>query len=186
MATPRRRTPSPPPSPSTWPPFYPPLLKALLPSASTYANGSDHLDRRDWPASTRYVDTPPPPFGAASRYDTLQQEADALDDEEEDWEIRNSDIKQYGYAWLVPLGRLNTHEEDEGSQYTASPQQPSFSLDLPPLLNATNTAQPGQGPAGDEAEEPRVVDLDAEIEDADASESESDDGVDDEQSRDAR
>ena len=30
-------------------------------------------------------------------------------------------VRSFGYSWLIPLGRLNTQEEDQESSFTPSP-----------------------------------------------------------------
>ncbi|GAA5953986.1 hypothetical protein JCM3765_000715 [Sporobolomyces pararoseus] len=116
---------SPPPRLSSWNSpstrstmFYPPHLSSLLnrqnplPCPSTL------------PASRRFKNQSPPPFGTC-RFDNLQQEIDTLEHLEDDHDLRNSEIKEFGYSWLIPLGRQNTHEEEDSddlSQTSTSPR----------------------------------------------------------------
>ncbi|GAA5963535.1 hypothetical protein JCM21900_004543 [Sporobolomyces salmonicolor] len=150
---------------SYWPTFYPPSLKNL-PAPRPHPHPSS------LPASIRYLNEPPPPFGASTRYRTLQDEVDDLDQEEDDAYQRSVDVRQYGYSWLVPLGRQNTHEEDEGSNYS-SPR----SIHLPSLSQDPNLSVDVAANSGAQGGE-RVRDLDAEIEDADASSDDDEDGED--------
>ncbi|GAA5900518.1 uncharacterized protein JCM6883_002869 [Sporobolomyces salmoneus] len=182
---PTARTSSPPPSWNS-PMFYPPTLSSLV------NRDVPPRDPRTLPASIRFQNQPPPPFGGSKsiRYDTLEQEIEALEQLEEDHEIRNSDIKEFGYSWLIPLGRQNTHEEDDDddlSQTSTSPRnagQSSHShhhhraLDqLPPPPGLDDILPPTRRPGrvgrveDEESTGEAVVDLDAEIEDADQEDS---------------
>ncbi|GAA5905680.1 hypothetical protein JCM5296_001805 [Sporobolomyces johnsonii] len=152
---------------SYWPAFYPPSLKNL-------PTPRPHPNPASLPASIRYLNEPPPPFGVTTRYSTLQDEIDDLDQEEEDAYSSSVEVRQYGYSWLVPLGRQNTHEEDEGSNYSSprSIHLPSLSLDPNLSVDAAGNSAPQGGG--------HVRDLDAEIEDADASSDDDEDGDEDE------
>ena len=86
------RQPSPPPRLSTWssyssPMFYPPHLSALLNRTNPLPSPSS------LPASRRFKNQSPPPFGStttttATRFDSLQQEIDALEQLEDDHDLR--------------------------------------------------------------------------------------------------
>ncbi|GAA5970161.1 hypothetical protein JCM11641_000297 [Rhodosporidiobolus odoratus] len=145
------------PYPSTnsqpYPTFLPPALKAL----------------RD-PKPRANLDSLPP----SKRYSgTLQDELDALENDEDDFYGHMLDVRHYGNSWLVPLGRQHTHDEDVESALSSSPRgDPNGTFDLGPPLDLNGG--PGAGPAaggGDGAPEAPIRDLDAEIEDADESDS---------------
>ncbi|GAA6025702.1 hypothetical protein JCM11491_000339 [Sporobolomyces phaffii] len=173
--------------------FYPPTLSALV----AHRTAPDRVPNpRDVPPSTRYRNQAPPPFGGdgRTRYDTLEQEIDALDHLQEEHEIRLCDTKEFGYSWLVPLGRQTTHEEedDDASQFSTSLStgHPHRALDLlppPPELGPDPAGRRTATTLADEADpsgraregDASVVDLDAEIEDADRSDDDASDDDDD-------
>ncbi|GAA5980891.1 hypothetical protein JCM5350_003743 [Sporobolomyces pararoseus] len=217
------RQPSPPPRLSTWsssssPMFYPPHLSSLLNRTNPLPSPSS------LPASRRFKNQSPPPFGSATtttatRFDSLQQEIDALEQLEDDHDLRNSEIKEFGYSWLIPLGRQNTHEEEDSddlSQTSTSPRNATGGggggvtgttttmtthhtqrgttgggmdfLPPPPELGFEEQ-QPQMGARrsqrfedGQEVEEAPVVDLDADIEDADRSTEDEEDELEEERS----
>lgn len=88
--------------------------------------------------------------------------------------MKMHEIRSFGYSWLIPLGRLNTQEEDQESSFTSSPAaQRLLSPELPdnqPNHQFPQPQQAGDQAAGDqEMEGEQEEDLDAAIEDADDS-----------------
>lgn len=84
------------------------------------------------------------------------------------------EIRSFGYAWLIPLGRLNTQEEDQESSFTSSPAAPRLHSpelgDIPPTPPFVQPQHAGDQAARDqEMEGEQEEDLDAAIEDADDS-----------------
>ena len=81
------------------------------------------------------------------------------------------EIRSFGYSWLIPLGRLNTQEEDQESSFSSSPA--AQRLLSPEIANQQPNQQPhqvGQQAAADhEMAGEQEEDLDAGIEDADDS-----------------
>ncbi|TNY22517.1 hypothetical protein DMC30DRAFT_415059 [Rhodotorula diobovata] len=151
-------------TPSTsWPALLPPALAYL-------SNPHPHPAPHSLPASHRYQ-----PRGAALGSSgphprTLQDDLDDLDRDEDDHYSHIIDTRQYGHAWLVPLGRQNTHDEDADSAFSTSPHH---GLDTTLDLGASPPRAGGAAPAAADAagaqdDDAPVVDLDAEIEDADA------------------
>lgn len=69
-----------------------------------------------WPTFDRAFDAHLPRSsrpGACRLKQTLQDEADALDAEEAAWYDRLHEVASFGYASLIPLGKLQTQEEDQ-------------------------------------------------------------------------
>ncbi|GAA5996413.1 uncharacterized protein JCM10292_007591 [Rhodotorula paludigena] len=159
---------SPSPAPSAWPTFLPPSLAYL-------SDPRPHPVPRALPPSARYRPTPGSDALAPARGEhTLQSEMDALDAEEEAHYGQMMDTRHYGHAWLVPLGRQNTHDEDADSTFSTSPHHNgldgTLDLTLSPHANGRGDlagGEAGDGGGGGDGDAP-VVDLDAEIEDADA------------------
>ncbi|GAA6026921.1 hypothetical protein JCM8097_005963 [Rhodosporidiobolus ruineniae] len=144
-----------------WPDFLPPSLAALSDPRPHPNLGALPPSRR--PASNR---------GHA----TMQDELDELDQEEDDFYNRMMDIRQYGYSWLVPLGRQHTHDDDAESVFDTSALAgdgnatfDSLGQPIPAFDAGADGGGGAPGGAGGEAQdEAPVRDLDAEIEDADA------------------
>ncbi|BGO97829.1 putative DNA mismatch repair protein [Rhodotorula toruloides ATCC 204091] len=181
---------APPPPPTAWPAYYPPSLRYL-------SDPRPHPDPSKLPPSRRYRSQ-----ASGVKVRTMQDELDQLDVDEDELYNAKMDTRQYGYSWLVPLGRQNTHEEDIESQYGSSPHASrladplnldgDFDFDFPYLRHGADG--PGEGGAGrerfgvqrglpqeEEDADVEVRDLDDEIEDADAasqSESGEEDGED--------
>ncbi|GAA5890394.1 hypothetical protein JCM6882_008822 [Rhodosporidiobolus microsporus] len=154
---------------AAYPPFFPPSLSAL-------SDPRPHPNPSSLPPSRR-------PWG---KHATLQDELDDLEAEEDEFYNHMMDVRQYGYSWLVPLGRQNTHDEDAEDAFHPHglPSSPGAGNDT--FDSATGAAggvegQPppagGGGNNGPAVEEPPVIDLDADIEDADASAESSVDGT---------
>ncbi|BGP22938.1 DNA mismatch repair protein [Rhodotorula toruloides] len=168
---PTGRAPSPPRE--AWPAYYPPSLRYL-------PDPRPHPDPSKLPPSRRYG-----PQGSGDRVRTMQDELDQLDVDEDELYNAKMDTRQYGYSWLVPLGRQNTHEEDIESQYGSSPHgsrladplnlDGDFDFDFPSLRHGADGEGGRGGRSGlrrglqqDEDADVEVRDLDDEIEDADA------------------
>ncbi|BGP30204.1 hypothetical protein JCM10296v2_001956 [Rhodotorula toruloides] len=171
---PTARAPSPPPS--AWPTYYPPSLRYL-------SDPRPHPDPSKLPPSRRYR-----PQGSGDKALTMQDELDQLDVDEDELYNQKMDTRQYGYSWLVPLGRQNTHEGDIESQYGSSPHASrladplnldgDFDFDFPYLRHGADGPGEGGGrgrfaaqrglPQEEEDADVEVRDLDDEIEDADA------------------
>ncbi|KAM0792499.1 hypothetical protein ACM66B_005171 [Microbotryomycetes sp. NB124-2] len=116
----------------------------------------------------------------AAGYDkwaTVQDHLDALDKVEAEWNIAMSDTRNFGYSWLVPLGKLQTKEEDNDSDVASSPRLLSprevlAAVDVADAAEAApevndNNNNVDAGPAPPQRDL-LVRDLDADIEDADA------------------
>ncbi|KAK4053102.1 hypothetical protein OIV83_001837 [Microbotryomycetes sp. JL201] len=112
--------------------------------------------------------------GGHDRWATVQDKLDALDKLESEWHNAMSETRNFGYSWLVPLGKLQTREEDNESDAASSPRMSLVGAGSPQLFQDDPAAAaaaaermardgddvaPNQGP---------VRDLDADIEDADA------------------
>ncbi|GAA6057682.1 hypothetical protein JCM3770_003839 [Rhodotorula araucariae] len=137
---------------SPWPACYPPSLAYLSDPHPPHSHAG--------PASL------PAPWGTAKPR-TMQDDLDDLDRDEDILytRLQTMDTRQYGYSWLVPLGRQSTHDEDADSAFSTSPHHGlDTTLDL--ALSPPNHAGGFVPPAA--ADDAPVVDLDAEIEDADA------------------
>ncbi|GAA5866045.1 hypothetical protein JCM8547_002926 [Rhodosporidiobolus lusitaniae] len=135
------------------PHFYPPSLRDLSKPRS-HTNGR----RSSGP-------------GGKGKQRTLQDDLDELDADEDEYYNNLMDVRQYGYSWLVPLGRQNTHDDDAESAFGSAGDQ-TFDSALGQPLPLDLGGQPGGQPGGGEGEgagEAPVRDLDAEIENADAS-----------------
>lgn len=83
-------------------------------------------------------------------------------------------IRQFGYAHLIPLGRLNTQEEDQESSFTSSPAAQRLLSpeirDNQPNHDFPQPQPPGiQAPEDQETDAEQEEDLDAAIESADDS-----------------
>ncbi|GAA6016577.1 hypothetical protein JCM8202_006090 [Rhodotorula sphaerocarpa] len=104
------------------PAAYPPSLRSL-------SDPRPHPNPAKVPASTRY---------ASGR--TLQDDLDDLDADEDAHYTQVYDLRQYGHAWLVPLGRQRTHDEDADSMLNSSPNagahEPDGSFSPPPNIGA--------------------------------------------------
>ncbi|GAA5833333.1 hypothetical protein JCM11251_005207 [Rhodosporidiobolus azoricus] len=164
-------------SAAPWPAFLPPSLRAL-------SDPRSHPNPSALPASRR-------PWTTKPAHKTLQDELDELEADEDDFYNQMMDVRQYGYSWLVPLGRQNTHNEDAEDAFhphalPSSPAGDDANASFDSATGAPFTAGQGQGhgsgqggtTGGDVPPEAPVRDLDAEIEDADASseEDEEEDG----------
>ncbi|BGP38078.1 hypothetical protein JCM10450v2_002009 [Rhodotorula kratochvilovae] len=163
---PTSRSPSTTPSTHSWPAFLPPSLSYL-------SDPRPHPDPASLPASTRY--RPHAGGWGASKPRTMQDDLDDLDRVEDEHYNRTMDTRQYGYSWLVPLGRQSTHDEDADSAFSTSPHHgldTTLDLALSPPHGGAGGFVPPAAAAADDAP---VVDLDAEIEDADATTGSDDD-----------
>ncbi|GAA5872500.1 hypothetical protein JCM3774_006839 [Rhodotorula dairenensis] len=116
-----------------WPAYYPPKLRAL-------SDPRPHREPATRPPSSRYADR--------STYQrTLQDDLDDLDNDEDSHYNHVYDLRQYGHAWLIPLGRQRTLDEEFDSQYPSSPNEPTLG-DLsfsPPILPSNNINGGGGG-----------------------------------------
>ncbi|KAK4058682.1 hypothetical protein OIO90_000126 [Microbotryomycetes sp. JL221] len=164
------------------------LIQRLLPDAQH----GDDIDQSLWSSTSAPQPSLLTPTKARAKklkedssYDswaTVQDHIDALDKAEDDLYNAMHDTRSFGYSWLVPMGKLQTREEDIDSEVGSSPRARAQS---PPMLVApvaataaattTTTDQPttdaattGNNNNGDDVGTEPVRDLDAEIEDADA------------------
>ncbi|KAI5477822.1 hypothetical protein MNV49_005906 [Pseudohyphozyma bogoriensis] len=145
-------------SSGAWPALNPPLLNRL-------PQPPVHPSHPSLPPSIRY---------RVFHRPNLQDDADALQWEEDQLLHKHEDIRNYGSSWLVPLGRQQTQEEDAESQFSSSPRPGTpvdQTLDEAPSLNLAGDAPAADGAQGETGDAPEV-DLDAEIEDRDSEEEE--------------
>ncbi|POY76635.1 hypothetical protein BMF94_0227 [Rhodotorula taiwanensis] len=135
MPTPRSRSPI---RTALWPAYYPPSLRAL-------SDPRPYPEPRKLPPSTRGSSSS---NGRRDYARTLQDDLDDLDNDEDHHYTQVYDLRQYGHAWLIPLGRQRTHDEEVDSQYASSPhhngQDGDLSFSPPPF----NLADPAAGAAG--------------------------------------
>ncbi|KAM0753742.1 hypothetical protein T439DRAFT_322632 [Meredithblackwellia eburnea MCA 4105] len=139
-----------------WPPLHPPLLTRL-------PQPPKHADPNSVAPSMRYR--------AAQR--TLQDDADVLDYEEEAFALQQTDTRNYGFTWLIPLGRQNTQEEDAESTFSPSPRPETPGMDQtvdePQQVEGVATeGAVGAATGGTEGEGEGERDLDADIESVDS------------------
>ncbi|KAI0302270.1 hypothetical protein BC826DRAFT_1101865 [Russula brevipes] len=104
----------------------------------------------------------------------LVQEMDDLSDEEVELEDSTLEVKNRGYGFLVPIGRMLTqHEEkndaEDGSDLdeSARSSRPESPTDEGDGDGDGNVEGEGEGEGEGEEDEDGVMDLDAELEDMD-------------------
>lgn len=98
---------------------------------------------------------------------TLQSNLDSIQLAESNHAASLHELRSFGYSWLIPLGKLNTQEEDQESNFTDSPSPPPHSPGpLPEPLLPVMEERERERDVEMRREQEQERDLDDEIEEA--------------------